>query len=145
MDSSCLILGSKWALGFHDCFNQGESQHSYWKKQLDPSPSFLPIQPSALWHCKYDGWVWFNPFLLSGFLPAGAASSVSTREGAAKGVRMGSWAKESQSCKYCQFKTWRLLLSFLYSQQGASEQILAGCIPPWKAPISCLVSSALFF
>ena len=29
MDSSCLILGSKWTLGFHEYFNQGGSQHSY--------------------------------------------------------------------------------------------------------------------
>lgn len=29
LDSSCLILGSKWTLGFHGCFNQGGSQHSY--------------------------------------------------------------------------------------------------------------------
>lgn len=128
LDSSCLILGSEWTLGFQECFNQGGSHHSYWRKQLDPSPSFLPIQPPALWQCKCDEWVcltssplWFHTCRHSLFCQHKAWGST--------GVRMDSWGKGIESCKYCQLKAQRLLLSFLYSQQTTS----------------CPVSSTLFF
>lgn len=94
LDSSCLILGSEWTLG--------GSHHSYWRKQLDPSPSFLPIQPLTLWQCKCDEWVcltsslWFHMCRHSLFCQHKARGST--------GVRMDSWGKGVQSCKYCQLR-----------------------------------------
>ena len=130
VDSSYLILGNKWTSGFHGCFNQGGSQQSYWKKQLDPSPSFLPIQPLASRQCKCDERVCFNLVLRSGSPCAGTVSDVAEHKGrGSMRVRTGSWDKGSQNCKYCQLKAQRSLLSLHYSQQT----------------ISCLVSSTLFF
>lgn len=70
LDSLCLILGSKQTLGFHELFNQGRSQQSYWKKQPklclaihSCTAPFLLVLQGFVWLC--EEWPCFNPVLPS--------------------------------------------------------------------------------
>lgn len=140
--SGCLISGSKQTLGFHELFNQGRSQQSFWKKQPKHwlaihscTAPFLLVVQGFVWLC--EEWPCFNPVLPS-VSRMEAQPLVSARQkgqhGSGNGASLHGAVNIASLKSWSQvLEEWKLLLGFLCSQH---ENILGGWIPLWKAPLS---------
>lgn len=141
LDLSCLILGSKWTLGFPRMLQPGRKPSTATERNSwSPPHHSFPSSPCPV----ADEGACFDPVLPSGSPCAGTASSVGTKEGAAQAWGWVTGIRVHRAGHIANLKLKNCFWAFFIVNR---EQTSRFWLAEFLAGISvlCLVSSALFY